>query len=314
LRQGILDHPNERSSHSVPTPRGGGIAIVISSSLAIAGFAVRHQIDPALAGTLIGGGLLVAAIGFLDDRRSLPAGIRILAHVAAASWAMYMLGGLRIMRMDGQIVSLGVWGDVAGIIAIVWVLNLYNFMDGIDGIAASEAVFVTGAGGVLSIVFEHDLAAGYSAFAIAATALAFLRWNWPPAKIFMGDVGSGYLGYAIAVIGLAAGRTSAAALPAWLILGGVFFADATTVLLVRLMRGERIYLPHRDHVYQHLAVRWHGHRPVTLLVCAVNVFGLLPVAVLAIVCQQWAATLAALTLVCLSIAVLWMRAAKFSRS
>jgi Fuc2NAc and GlcNAc transferase len=308
MRHGILDHPNERSSHSEPTPRGGGLAIVISASFAIAGLAFRHLIDPALAVTVTGGGLLIAATGILDDRRSLPAGIRIFAHVAAAAWAVYMLGGMPQINFNGHIVSLGPWGDVAGIIAIVWVLNLFNFMDGIDGIAASEAVFVTGAGGALAIVFEQDLAVGYSGSVIAVTALAFLWWNWPPAKIFLGDVGSGYLGYVIAVIGFAAGRASPVAIPAWLILGCVFFADATTTLFVRLIRGERIHLPHRDHAYQRLAVRWRGHRPVVLSMWAVNVFALLPVAVLAFVHPGLAATLAALTVLCSLAMVLWIRA------
>ncbi len=312
LRQGILDHPNERSSHSRPTPRGGGLAMVIGSSCALAGLWILNLIDSALAASLIGGGLLIAAIGFLDDRRSLPTGIRICGHVAAATWAMCMMGGLPPIRIGEQVLSLGIWGDTVGIVAIVWVLNLFNFMDGIDGIAASEAVFVTCAGGVFAIVFERDCAAGYSAFAIAAAALGFLCWNWPPAKIFMGDVGSGYLGYMIAVTALAAGRVSPVALLVWLILGGVFFADATTTLLVRVWRGERIYLAHRDHIYQHLAVRWRSHRPVTVLVCIVNVLGLLPVAALAFVYQGFAAVIAVTALLCLSVFVLCARAANFS--
>jgi Fuc2NAc and GlcNAc transferase len=307
LGLGVLDLPNERSLHSRPTPRGGGLAVVGTSVFTIAVFAFRHWVDYALAAALIGGGLLIAATGFLDDRRSLPAGIRILAHVAAAAWAIYMIGGLPPLRIGGLVVSLGIWGDVAGFAAIVWVLNLFNFMDGIDGIAASEAVFVAGAGGALVIVFGHDLAVGYCAFVIAATALAFLCWNWPPAKIFMGDVGSGYLGYVIAVLALAAGRASPVASIAWLILGGVFFADATTTLFVRVVRGERIYLPHRDHAYQRLAVRWGGHRSVTLLVCAVNLFALLPLAVLAFIHGALAAVLAVAVLMCLSAVVLWIR-------
>jgi Fuc2NAc and GlcNAc transferase len=312
LHRGILDNPNERSSHSRPTPRGGGLAIVVSSLLAIAAFVARHQVDIALAAALFGGGLLIAMVGFYDDRRSLPAGFRIVAHVSAAVWAMYMLGGLPPMRIGEQVVSLGIWGNAAGTVAIVWVLNLFNFMDGIDGIAASEAVFVAGAGGVLAMVFAADFSAGLSALTIAATSFAFLCWNWPPAKIFMGDVGSGYLGYAIVVIALAAGRTSPVALLAWLLLGGVFFADATITLFARLMRGERIHLPHRDHAYQHLAARWRGHLPVTLLVCAVNLFGLLPLAVLSFVYQGAAASLTALILLCLAAIVWWIRATKFS--
>ncbi len=309
LRKGILDHPNERSSHSQPTPRGGGIAIVLSSLCAIAGYSLLHLIAPALASSLIGGGGLIAIVGFLDDRRSLPASVRMFAHVGAASWAMYQAGGLPPIDIGQHALSFGIWGDAAGVLAIVWVLNLFNFMDGIDGIAASEAVFVTTAGGVLAIVFEQNWAVGYSAFAIGAATLAFLRWNWPPAKIFMGDVGSSYLGYSIAVIALAAGRTSPVALLVWLILGGAFFADATITLFVRFTRGERIYLPHRDHLYQGLAMRWRGHRPVTLLVCAVNLFGLLPAAVLAFAYQKLAAAIAAASLACLSLLIWWARAA-----
>jgi Fuc2NAc and GlcNAc transferase len=307
LRRGILDRPNERSSHSQPTPRGGGLAIVISSSIAIGGLAVLHRVDNALAAALLGGGLLIATVGFIDDQRSLTAGIRIVAHVGAAAWAMYMLGGVPVFRIGAHVISLGLWGDLLGIVAIVWVLNLFNFMDGIDGIAASEAVFLTGAGAAIAIVYQQDFAVAYSAFSICAAALGFLCWNWPPAKIFMGDVGSGYLGFTIAVAGFAAGRTSTVAPFAWLILGGVFFADATTTLLVRAVRREQIHLPHRDHVYQRLAARWRAHRPVTLLVCAINLLGLGPVALLALVHQELAAAIAASTLLCLSAMFLLLR-------
>ena len=195
-------------------------------------------------------------------------------------------------------------GDAAAAIVIVWVINLFNFMDGIDGIAASEAAFIGCAGGALTFLYVHDLAVGYSAWAIGAAALAFLWWNWPPAKIFMGDVGSCYLGYAIAVLGLAAGRSSPVASLAWLILGGVFYADATTTLLVRLARRQRIYLAHRDHAYQSLARQWNSHRSVTLLVFAINLVAPLPLAVLAFLYQEWAVAIAAITLLCLSAAVL----------
>lgn len=312
LRQGILDHPNERSSHSQSTPRGGGLSIAVCSSCAIVWFAVGRQIDLPLAAALVGGGLLIAAIGFLDDRHSLPVGIRVFAHTVAAAWAVYLLDGLPPIRIGGQLVSLGIWGNVAAVIAIVWVLNLFNFMDGIDGIAASEAVFLGAVGGALAIVFAKDFAVGYSAFVIAAATLAFLWWNWPPAKIFMGDVGSCYLGYTIAVLGVAAGRNSPVASLAWLILGGVFFADATTTLLVRLVRRQRIYAPHRDHAYQRLAVRWRSHRAVTLLVCAVNLVGLLPVAVFAFNHQQLAAPVAGITVVCLTAVVFIVRGFKES--
>lgn len=307
VRRGILDHPNERSSHSRPTPRGGGLAIVIGSAGAIAWFAAGHWIDPALATALLGGGVPIAAIGFLDDRYSLPVGIRIFAHAAAALWAVRLLGGLPPIQIGSHAVALGIWGDGAAIVAIIWVLNLFNFMDGIDGIAASEAVFVSGAGGILAIVFWQDVAVGYGALAIAMAALGLLWWNWPPAKIFMGDVGSCYLGYTIAVLGLAAARNSPVAVFVWLLLGSVFFLDATITLLLRLVRRQRIYMPHRDHVYQLLALHWRSHRAVTLLMCAVNLVVLLPIAVIASVNQHWAALITVLTLLFLSAFLLGLR-------
>ena len=176
LRLGVLDLPNERSSHSRPTPRGGGLALVVSSAFTIAIFAFGHWVDHALAAALIGGGLLIAATGFLDDRRSLPAGIRILAHVAAAAWAIYMIGGLPPLRIGGLVVSLGIWGDVAGFAAIVWVLNLFNFMDGIDGIAASEATFVAAAGaGLCWLVGIHSPTSATAAAVAGVTGFTFCR-------------------------------------------------------------------------------------------------------------------------------------------
>ena len=251
---------------------------------------------------------MIATAGYFDDRRPLPAGMRFFAHIGAAAWAMYMLGGLPPLRFGGHLLALGIWGDAIGLVAIVWVLNLFNFMDGIDGIAASEAVFVAGAGGTLAIIYFKDFSVGCGGLAIAVAALAFLAWNWPPAKIFMGDVGSGYLGFCIAVLALAVGRSSPVGSFVWLILGSFFFADATTTLFIRLARGERLYLPHRDHMYQRLARRCRAHGPVTLLVCAVNLCVLLPGALYALAMPNFAAALCGATLVILSAALLWMRA------
>jgi Fuc2NAc and GlcNAc transferase len=290
------------------------LAIVVSSSVAVFGLCLSRRVDFALACTLLGGGLLIALVGFLDDRRSLSVGARFAAHLLAATWAVYMLGGLPPIRIGAHVVSLGFWGNLSSVIAIVWILNLFNFMDGIDGIAASEAVFITGAGGLIAIILQRDAAIAYSSLVLGAASLAFLCWNWPPAKIFMGDVGSGYLGYAIAAIALAAGRTSSVAMLIWFILGNVFFVDATVTLFTRLVEGERIYLAHRDHLYQRLAARWHGHRPVTLLVCFVNVLFLFPLALLSAVHAEFAAALVGLTTLCLAAVVVWLRAVRLAKS
>jgi Fuc2NAc and GlcNAc transferase len=154
-------------------------------------------------------------------------------------------------------------------------------MDGIDGIAASETIFICVAGTLLTPVMAGSVLAGSAAFVVAAACGGFLMWNWPPARIFLGDVGSGYLGYVIAVLAVAAGKDNPVALWVWLILGGAFFVDATVTLVRRSLRGERFHQAHRCHAYQHLARRWGTHRRVTLAFLTSNLVWLLPWAVLA---------------------------------
>jgi Fuc2NAc and GlcNAc transferase len=179
------------------------------------------------------------------------------------------------------VVHLGLIGLVLAVAGVTWVLNLFNFMDGIDGIAASEAVFVSTAALPLMALCGVSGEVSAACLMIAAACLGFLLWNWPPAKIFMGDVGSGYVGYVVAVLALAATRENPEALWVWLILGGVFFVDATVTLVRRAARGERIYDAHRSHGYQRLARRWGSHRRVTVAVMMLNLIWLLPCAFLA---------------------------------
>lgn len=277
VARGILDIPNERSSHSVPTPRGGGIAIFVCATLAFLILRLLGRIDLPLLVALLGGAA-VAAIGLADDRRPLRASIRLTVHFAAALWAMLWLGGVPPLAVGEHVIDLGTWGYGLGVLGIVWTLNLFNFMDGIDGIAASEAVFVSGGATVLAL-----LGGGFSAPAavFAAACCGFLVWNWPPARIFMGDVGSGYLGYIVAVLAVADGRRNPAAVWIWLILGGAFFADATVTLVRRLLRGERPHVAHRSHAYQWLARRWRSHGLTTSAVTTLNLVWLLPCAWLA---------------------------------
>lgn len=275
---GILDIPNERSSHSSATPRGGGIAIVVTASAAVLLLAGHGSIPRDLCMALVGGGIAVAVVGLMDDRFAVPAGVRLGVHLLAAAWAVYWLGGLTTVRVGDHIATLGWVGGVLAVLGITWVLNLFNFMDGIDGIAASEAVFVACVGALLSAA-GNGLADATAAFAGACAG--FLLWNWSPAKVFLGDVGSGYLGYVVAVLALAAARNSSVALWVWLILGGVFFVDATLTLARRVWRGERAHEAHRTHAYQWLARRWRSHAKVTMAVIGVNLVWLLPCAVLA---------------------------------
>ncbi len=279
LARGIVDVPNARSSHQTSTPRGGGIAIVISVTAALTVLSVRGALALDCYLAIAAGGLVVALIGLADDHRPVRAGVRLVVHAGAAIWAVAWLGGLPPVRLGANLVQLGWAGDLIAVLGVMWVLNLFNFMDGIDGIAVSEAVFVTLGGAWLITGVTDEI--GSAALVLAAACCGFLVWNWPPARIFLGDVGSGYLGYVIAVLALAAARTNAVALWVWLILGGAFFVDATVTLVRRTVRGAPPHEAHRTHAYQWLARTWHSHRRVTLGLLILNVLWLLPWAVLA---------------------------------
>jgi Fuc2NAc and GlcNAc transferase len=282
LRGNLIDIPNVRSSHQSPTPRGGGVAIVLAFSMAALILMVMRSMDSRLVIAILVGGGAVALVGYVDDRRHLRARVRFCVHLAAATWVVTLLGGL-------PETALGAWGvvgswicKVLAVLALVWITNLFNFMDGLDGIAGSEAVFVSCAGAWLC--WRQAGAGGVTAAlsCLSAACLGFLRWNWPPARIFMGDVGSGFLGFSLGVLGLAATQQHIIPIEAWLILGGVFLVDATVTLVRRLLRGDRWFEAHRSHAYQILARRWKAHLPVTGLVIIVNVLWLLPLATLAV--------------------------------
>ena len=277
----VVDVPNARSSHAVPTPRGGGLASVIAASVVIAALTAMDRVAVDVFMALVPGGLFVAGVGFIDDRWPLPAKVRLLVHVAAAVWALAWLGGLPPLQWGDRVFTFGWGGYVLGAVGIVWTLNLFNFMDGIDGIAASEAVFIALAGAVLHLVAGLGGQLPVVAVVFASACAGFLVWNWPPAKIFMGDVGSGYMGYVIAVLAVLAARENPVALLLWVILGGIFFVDATVTLIRRVARGERASQAHRSHAYQWLARRWGSHSRVTWATVLINLVWLLPCAFLA---------------------------------
>lgn len=301
----VLDRPNHRSSHSSPIARGGGIAIVAVSVTALMVFWLAGIVEARFALALLIGGLAVAGIGFVDDRRPVPRWVRLTVHIGAASCAVYLLDDAPKLQLGDRILVLdGVWA-LFSILAVTWVLNLFNFMDGIDGIAAAEAVFVAVAGAALGAVSGVSAGLPHSAAALGGAALGFLLWNWPPAKVFMGDVGSGYLGFMIAVLALFAAAQNPVMIWVWLGLGGVFFIDATYTLLRRLARGERVYEAHRSHIYQELAIRWEGHRPVTLAIIGINLVFLLPVALGCILWPQLAGYLVTGALLILLALAIW---------
>ena len=278
LFRSILDIPNDRSSHTSPTPRGGGVAIVVAFGAGTIALAMIGAVPPSTAYALVGAGLIAAVTGFLDDHRSVTPAWRLVAHFAAAAWALTWLGGLPPLQLVGRAVDLGLIGDLLATVGLVWLLNLYNFMDGIDGIAGVEALTVC-FGAMLLYTSRPDTGGEWALPGLLALAsLGFLAWNFPPARIFMGDAGSGFIGLMLGVLTVRAAMVNPSWLWSWMILLGVFIVDATVTLVRRLVRRKRLDQAHRSHAYQHAAARLGAHRPVTIAVGAINLFWLAPLA------------------------------------
>ncbi|HEY8164950.1 MAG TPA: glycosyltransferase family 4 protein [Gemmatimonadaceae bacterium] len=265
----LLDIPNERSSHSRPTPRGGGLAIAVTVLGGIVLAAMWKWIDWNLAAALLGGGALIATVGWIDDHRDLPALMRFAVQFFAAGWAMFWLGGLNSLSLGSAVIPLGVFGTILGTVGIVWAINLYNFVDGIDGLAAGEAVSTGVVGGLLLIGTGHTGLAMISLL-IAAANLGFLPLNWAPAKLFMGDVGSGMLGYLFAVIAVASENAGSVPILLWMLLLGAFVFDATVTLFRRIAHGERWYHAHHSHAYQRMVQAGRSHAQVSSTILGIN--------------------------------------------
>ena len=258
LRRELLDHPGHRRSHDVPTPRGGGIAPVI---VLFAGGLALLAFDPSSKrhlGVCLLGLAIVAGIGWLDDHRPLPAWSRLLVHLVAGSLAGIALIGIAQTPLQMAAIAACAVG-VAGFV------NAWNFMDGIDGLAASQAslvVVVLLIGGGSAGTWLDGAWRGFGWLLVAAV-LGFLPFNFPRARIFLGDVGSGALGFVVACLLLRAVVAGGMAWPFVALLPSAFLIDAGLTLLSRLWRGKRWWRPHREHLYQWLVRTGRTHVHVT---------------------------------------------------
>ncbi len=254
----LLDHPNERSSHTMPTPKGGGLAIMISFYGALVYLYLQTQIDPKLFFALLSA-LPVVLISLIDDIYPLSAKIRLGIQLLSAASALYFLGG--IDSIDFALFTLhGGWLNIISLLGIVWMTNLYNFLDGIDGYAGSEALFA-GVSGYLLFGSE-------SALLLAVASAGFLFFNWHRASIFMGDVGSAPLGFIFAVFMLYDAATPH--FLGWILLLSLFWFDATLTLLRRAKRSEKLSTAHKKHAYQRLNQAGFSHDKVVLLAMSIN--------------------------------------------
>lgn len=277
---GLVAEVNERSSHAIPTPSGGGVGIVLAASLAGLFLAWSYPFD--ILPVLMAGGL-IAVLGYWDDRRPIPAKWRLGAHIivtgAVASLVPLDAIGAQIGLPLPEVVLF-----VALVLAGALWINLYNFMDGIDGLAASEAVFLLLAAlGIAWAANPGIVEQGmfwWMAW-LAAACLGFLLLNWAPAKIFMGDAGSTYLGLMLFFFVLATTTSGWLSVAQWLILAAAFLADSLTTLVRRILNREPVWQAHKRHAYQHLQRRLGSHARATLLYMGANLVVLLPLALLA---------------------------------
>jgi Fuc2NAc and GlcNAc transferase len=276
----LLDMPGERSSHTIPTPRGGGVAFVLAVLMASPFLCWLEYFSVNTLLALDGAGLIVGVIGFIDDYRGLSVKVRLLAHVMAVAWGLYWLPGVPAISVLGYTINTSVLEYGLATLYLVWLLNLYNFMDGIDGIASVEAITVLS--GFVAIAFFAGAGEGNLVLPLLLVAgvAGFLCWNFPPAKIFMGDAGSGFLGMMIGLLSLQTSLQKPELFWCWVILLGVFIVDATVTLLRRIMRQQKFYEAHRSHAFQYASRLYKSHLRVTMATALINVLFLFPIALL----------------------------------
>ncbi len=286
LQWSALDVPMARSLHEEPIPVGGGLAIALLFLLYALACWRHGLLEDAGLIALAGGGVIVAGVGLLDDLRKPPLSLRLFLQFAAAAWALLWLATPQPVDFLFFVIANPLLLNTLAALSLVWLINLYNFMDGIDGLAATELVFITILGFLLGVLFD-DMAFGLLSGGLCATGLGFLAWNWPPARIFLGDAGSGFIGFSLGVLALLSLDGGSATVWTWLLLLGVFATDATVTLLRRIWRGDKWYQGHCCHAYQHAARRIGSHGRVTGAILAVNVFWLGPLACLSVFQPQW---------------------------
>lgn len=285
----LIDKPNHRSSHHRPTPKGGGIGLVIAGSLT--GLLLGWQSNWVVEWGVLAISCVLAGVGLRDDLRAMPASLRLGIHTLMGAGLLFALDGMpEVQRFVGAPLGRTVT-YIFLLLVIVWWINLFNFMDGIDGMAGAQAVFMLLSGAVLLGWSRPDVVASPTwiwMLCIAGAVGGFLFLNWDPARIFMGDVGSIYLSFMVVSLALLSIQNDwvpvLSGLAMWAILGAAFVVDATITLFTRMVIGERWYDAHRNHVYQRLSRRFGRHLPVTLLFMTVNVVWLLP---LAAACVFW---------------------------
>ncbi len=298
-RRALLDHPNARSSHSVPTPRGGGLAVLAVALPLLAWDTLTRPLDAGggLPWVLLVGGLGLALVSWWDDLRNLTARTRLLAHLSACT------AGVLLLPLQGPVFQgwlPGILDPLAVVLAWAWFVNLVNFMDGIDGLTGVETVSLGIALALLGLLAAPPLPVA-APLVLAGAMAGFLVWNWHPARLFLGDVGSVPLGYLLGglLVMLAAAGDWAAAL----IAPAYYWGDATVTLMARALRRRPLAQAHREHAYQRAVQAGLSHARVSAVIAVVNA-ALTGLAVLSVTWAPWPPLIAAVALVLATLTVL----------
>lgn len=254
IKKSLVATVNERSSHTVPTPHGGGIAISITWFVGLIYLFFTNQIEQNLFYALLCGAI-ISLVSFFDDIYELSPKLRLLVQATVAIGGLYSLGGFETLTFGIFDIENSIFTNIFAFFMIIWFINLYNFLDGINGYAGSEALFLAFAGFVLF--------GGNHFLVLAVATLGFLYWNWNKAKIFMGDVGSTLLGYNVAIFTIYYANKEATNFWVWIILFGVYWFDATLTLIRRKLNKEKLSQAHKKHAYQRLTQAGWSHYKVT---------------------------------------------------
>jgi UDP-N-acetylmuramyl pentapeptide phosphotransferase/UDP-N-acetylglucosamine-1-phosphate transferase len=266
VHKNIIDIPNSRSSHTVATPRGGGLAIVLAWYLGLIGLKYLDQINSHLYYALLSGSILAVA-GLLDDLFSLKPWIRMLFQILAVTAGLYFINGFNSVYLGSHEIFSPILLTIIAFIGSVWFINLYNFLDGIDGYASVEAILV--AIGMYMVINDPIF------LILIVSVLGFLIWNWPKAKIFMGDVGSTQLGYILVILGIYFNNNKELNIFGWLTLTSLFWVDATLTLLRRWRNQEKLSVAHKKHAYQRIVQFGFTHKKTIIISIFINLFFIL---------------------------------------
>ncbi|MCG3656758.1 MraY family glycosyltransferase [Aliarcobacter butzleri] len=262
IKKSFVASVNERSSHTVPTPHGGGIAIATTWFIGLFYLYFIGQIENNLFYALLFGAV-ISIVSFFDDIYELSPKLRLIIQAIVAIGGLYFLGGFETLTFGIFDIQNSIFTNIFAFFMIIWFINLYNFLDGINGYAGSEAVFLSLAGFILF--------GGNHFLVLAVAVLGFLYWNWNKAKIFMGDVGSTLLGYNVAIFTIYYANQEPTNFWIWIILFAVYWFDATLTLIRRKLNKERLSLAHKKHAYQRLTQAGWSHYKVTNYSIGLNI-------------------------------------------